>query len=144
MIDIHHKLSLDIGLDDLLGNARTIERGGERLSVPDFAWFAAHLIFKLYWEGVHNYGKGLYQYADLVRLVPCLDEPTFGRLTGILDSYNLVAGAYHVFSHLPDFGVLVPPHIRSFVDDAREPPKGTDPIEINDLGDAWPKLWGRR
>ena len=144
VVDIHHKLSLDIGLDDLLASVRSVECSGEQIKVPDFAWFGAHLIFKLYWEGVHNYGKGLYQYADLVRLIPFLDAPTFDRLTTILDTYNLVAGGYHVFRHLPDFGIAPPAHIQSFIDDAGEPPKGSDPIEINDLGDAWPKLWGRR
>ncbi len=144
VLDIHHKLSLDIGLDDLLLTVTSVERGGERINVPDFAWFAAHLIFKLYWEGVHSNGKGLYQCADLVRLIPHLDEPTFDRLANILDTYNLVAGGYYAFNHLADFGIAPPPHISRFIDDAQVPPSGSDPIEINDLGDVWPKLWGRR
>ena len=138
VLDIHHKLSLDIGLDDLLLTVTSVERSGERINVPDFAWFAAHLIFKLYWEGVHSYGKGLYQCADLVRLIPHLDEPTFDRLANILDSYNLVAGGYYAFNHLADFGIAPPPHIARFIDDAQVPPSGSDPIEINDLGDVWP------
>lgn len=144
VVDIHHKISLDIGLDELLPKAQIVERAGEHIRVPDFSWFAAHLIFKLYWEGVHQYGKGLYQYADLIRLIPYLDEATFNQLVNILDTYNLVAAGYHVFKHLPDFGVDPPPHIQGFIEDARAPPKGSDPIEDNDLGDVWPKLWGRR
>jgi hypothetical protein len=144
VLDIHHKLSLDIGLDDLLLTVTSVERGGEQINVPDFAWFAAHLIFKLYWEGVHNYGKGLYQCADLVRLIPHLDEPTFDRLVNILDTYNLAAGAFYAFNHLADFGIAPPPHIARFIDTARVPPNDGDPIEFNDLGDVWPKLWGRR
>jgi hypothetical protein len=144
VVDIHHKLSLDIELDDLLARRQVVERAGERLYVPDFAWAAAHLVYKIYWEGVHNYGKGLYQYADLIRLVPHLDPATFGRVVAILDSYNLVAGGYYTFLHLADFGIRLPPHIVAFLEDASEPPDGADPIDINDLGDVWPKLWGRR
>lgn len=144
VVDIHHKLSLDIELDDLLAHVQTVECAGERLYVPDLAWSTAHLIYKLYWEGVHKYSKGLYQYADLIRLVPRLDAASFGRTVAILDNYNLVAGGYYTLKHLADFGVPLPSFVQDFIHDARVPPEGADPIEINDLGDVWPKLWGRR
>lgn len=144
VVDIHHKLSLDIELDDLLAGVQAVECAGERLYVPDLAWSAAHLIYKLYWEGVHKYSKGLYQYADLIRLVPNLDPASFGRTVAILDTYNLVAGGYYTLKHLADFGVALPPYVQDFVEDASVPPDGADPIEINDLGDVWSKLWGRR
>lgn len=144
VVDIHHKLSLDIDLDGLLATAWRKSCSGSVLSVPDFAWFGAHLVFKLYWEGVHKYGKGFYQYADLLRLLPCLDAANFSRMVSILSEYHLVAGAYHVFKHVPDFGVDLPPHVAEFVAEAQIPPPGTDPIDTNDLGDVWPKLWNRR
>jgi len=144
VVDIHHKLSLDIELDGLLASSWHKTCSGTSIRVPDLAWFGAHLIFKLYWESVHTYGKGLYQYGDLVRLTPLLDPITFARLLSILEEHNLVAAAYHVFKHLPRFGVRLPMHIAGFVADAEAPPAGADPIDTNDLGDMWPKLWNRR
>ena len=117
VVDIHHKLSLDIELDGLLASSWHKPWSDGSLGVPDFAWFGAHLIFKLYWESVHAYGKGLYQYADLIRLVPMLDPITFVRLLSILEEHNLVAAAYHVFKHLPRFGVRLSAHIAGFVAD---------------------------
>lgn len=144
VVDIHHKLSLDIELDGLLASSWQKPYSGHVIGLPDFAWFGAHLVFKLYWESVHTYGKGLYQYADLVRLVPMLDPITFLRLVSILREHNLTAAGYHVFKHLPRFGVTLPAHVAAFVADSESPPPGTDPIESNDLGDMWPKLWNRR
>lgn len=142
--DIHHAMSLDIGLDELLATARSVSVDNETMRVPDDTWLAAHLIYKLYWEGAHNYAKGLYQYADLVRLLPRLNETVFARIVDILETYNLIAAGYHALKHLPKFGVALPPHIARFIADAQMPPAGGDPIGLNDLGDVWPKLWGRR
>lgn len=144
VVDIHHKLSLDIELDGLLASSWRKPCSGGLIGVPDIPWFAAHLIFKLYWESVHKYGKGLYQYADLVRLVPLLDQIAFARLVSILTEHNLVAAGHHVFKHVPRFGVALPDHVAAFVAETEVPPDGTDPIDANDLGDMWPKLWGRR
>ncbi|WP_380785929.1 nucleotidyltransferase family protein [Sphingomonas sp. R86521] len=144
VVDIHHKLSLDIELDGLLACSWQKLYPDHVIGLPDFAWFGAHLVFKLYWESVHAYGKGLYQYADLVRLVPMLDPITFLRLVSILREHNLTAAAYHVFKHLPRFGIALPDHVAAFIAEARVPRAGTDPIDTNDLGDMWPKLWNRR
>ncbi len=144
VVDIHHKISLDIELDALLATRQSVKVDGEKVYVPSYAWLAAHLIFKLYWEGVHNYGKGLYQYADLVRLIPHLDQSSFGQLVDILTSYNLIAGAHYVFKHVTKFGITVPRHIDDFIRESQYPQSDSDPIQINDLGDVWPKLWGRR
>jgi len=144
VVDIHHKVSLDIELRGLLAATQRVVRAEASLSVPDLAWFGAHLIFKLYWESVHKYGKGLYQFADVVRLAPLLDDRIFARLVVILENHKLLAAGYHVLKHVPDFGVALPPHVANFIADMRSPPLDTDPIETNDLGDMWPKLWGRR
>ncbi len=144
VVDIHHKLSLDIELDGLLASSWAKPVGDTLLRLPDLAWFGAHLVFKLYWESVHTYGKGLYQYADLVRLVPLLDPITFLRLVSILRDHNLTAAGYHVFKHLPRFGITLPAYVADFIVEAAVPPPGTDPIDTNDLGDLWPKLWNRR
>jgi hypothetical protein len=142
--DIHHAMSLDIGLDELLANSQRISVANESIRVPDEAWFTAYLIYKLYWEGVHNYAKGLYQYADLIRLVPKLNETVFARVVEILENHNLIAAGYHTLKHLHKFGIVLPTYIANFIIDAQYPPAGSDPTGLNDLGDPWPKLWGRR
>ena len=142
--DIHHSMSLEIGLDELLATSRRITVANEPVRVPNEVWQAVHLIYKLYWEGVHNYAKGLYQYSDLVRLLPKLNAAHFARVVDILETYNLVAAGYHTLKHLHKFGVVLPPHIVNFIADAQYPPAGSDPNGLNDLGDVWPKLWGRR
>lgn len=144
VVDIHHKLSLDIELDGLLAASWAKPVGDALLRLPDLGWFGAHLVFKLYWESVHTYGKGLYQYADLIRLTPMLDPISFLRLVSILRDHNLTAAGYHVFKHLPRFGLVLPDHVADFVAEAAVPLPGTDPIDTNDLGDLWPKLWNRR
>jgi hypothetical protein len=144
VVDIHHALALDMGLDDLLASVRTIRTSGLTLKVPDNAWLAAHLVYKLYWEGVHGYEKGLYQYADLVRLAPNLDAVTFDHFVDILRNRNLLAAGYYVFRRLPEFGISLPPYALRFIEQAALPPKDSEPTQVNDLGDMWPKLWGRR
>ncbi len=143
-VDIHHAISLDIPLRDLLAHARTVSFGGDTLRVPDDAWLMAHLVFKIYWEGVHNYGKCLYEYADLVRLVPHISERDFDRMVEILTIYNLLAAGHYVFRRLHLFGIEVPPRFAGFIRETGVPPLQADPIRINDLGDMWPKIWGRR
>ena len=143
-LDIHYALSLDIALDDLLAHTCTLSVSGQTLRVPDDAWLAAHLVFKIYWEGVHNYRKGLYEYADLVRLIPRLEVGTFERLVNILGKHNLLAAGYYVFRRIPLFGISLPEHIIRFIAETELPPVASNPIRLNDLGDMWPKLWGRR
>jgi hypothetical protein len=156
-VDVHHALSLDIGLYDLLENARRVASGGSAARIPDDAWLTAHLIYKIYWEGVHHYGKGLYQFADLVRLVPSLDGSTCTRLIEILERENLVAPAHYTLRRVPAFGVELPAPLMSFVAETFEPPGQGDsersdpfatsaasPTRLNDYGDMWARVWGQR
>jgi hypothetical protein len=158
IVDIHHALSLDIGVEELLTAAQVVQSGEWQARVPSDAWLTAHLIYKIYWEGVHNYGKGLYQFADLVRLVPLLDSRTFSVLVAILERHNLVAAGHYVLRRLATFGIDVPDHVLGFIEDTRIPPmQGSpthqdpfdrstraDPGRLNDLGDMWARLWGHR
>jgi hypothetical protein len=143
-VDIHHALSLDIPLAELLSHTRKLHVAGETFTVPDDAWLAVHLVFKLYWEGVHSYRKGLYAYADLIRLIPRLESEPFERVTAILEKHNLLAAGHYVFRRLPLFGLDLPDHIVHFIEATASPPLTTEPLQANDLGDMWPKLWGRR
>lgn len=159
LVDIHHALSLDIELDHLLSRTRQRSLHGLTARLPDDAWLAAHLIFKIYWEGLHNYGKGLYQYADLVRVVPLLEPAVFADLVSILSDHSMVAAGHYVLRRLPLFGVQLPAHIDEFVTATCVPPgvsqdpvrgpfsrhsRGGSAARHNDLGDMWPHLWGHR
>jgi hypothetical protein len=143
-VDVHHAISHDIPLDDLLDTRRRLETAAGSSHVPSTAWIVAHLVFKLYWEGVHHYGKMLYEYADLVRLMPLLDAATVAQVTAILDRYELTAAGYYVFRRLPEFGIAPAGHILDFLAASGAIEAHGDPIQCNDLGDMWPKLWGRR
>jgi hypothetical protein len=103
------------------------------------------LIYKIYWEGVHNYGKGAYQFADLVRLIPATTELTFARLVRILETHRLEAAGYFVLRRLKqNFGLVLQPEIETFLEHASHGPPDREPFQVNDLGDMWPKLWGAR
>lgn len=71
-LDLHTGLSHDIPAAPLLTSSRQFFYRGVGVPIPSPAWQMFHTIYKLYWEGVFNYGKGIYQYADLCRLAPRL------------------------------------------------------------------------
>ena len=158
LVDIHHSLSLDISLDPVLASAHRVETAGHSACVPSDCWLAVHMIYKIYWEGVQHYGKGLYQYADLVRLVPHMTQGEFDEVTDTLNRFNIVAAGHYVLRRLPLFGVTSPEwvqeHVRStFRPAAPEEESGDDPFpppadvvaaDLNDLGDMWARLWGQR
>jgi hypothetical protein len=145
IIDVHHGLSKEISVDLLLANRRTVTVNGQPFSVPAPAWAAFQLIFKIYWEGVHTYQEGAYQYADLCRLVPQLTDSDIAELLQILAQWKLEAAGYFVLRRLgPEFGVDVGPELTRFFQRAGRPSRKLNPIAENDLGDMWPKLWGLR
>jgi hypothetical protein len=143
-VDIHHAISHDIPLVDLLGKSREISYDDFKVRVPSETWLLFHLVFKIYWEGVHNYRKGLYEYADLIRLMRNIDPSTIGELSEILERHNLLAAGYYVLRRLPHFGYSPGPEVLGFLARTADPGDADDAIRLNDLGDMWPKMWGRR
>lgn len=144
-LDIHHGISLDIGIDGVIDTAVRAPSGPYASFIPSPEWMALHLIFKIYWEGVHSYGKGLYQYADLARLVQKMDHRTQAALIHLLEHYRLGPAGYYVLRRLNDgLAMDLPTRMASFLVRASRPETREDPLEVNDLGDMWPKLWGRR
>jgi Uncharacterised nucleotidyltransferase len=144
-LDIHHGLCLDIDVDEVVDSRIPATADGLRTWVPRPEWMAFHLIFKLYWEGVHNYRKGGYQFADMVRLAPSLRGPTAAALIRLLERYSLEAGGYYVLRRLHSpFGVRLDPQLDAFLERSGVPPHDRFPEEANDLGDMWPKVWGFR
>ena len=142
-VDVHHGLSLDLSVANLVKEGVEIEFEGQGISIPRASWLAFHVIYKIYWEGVHAYGKGLYQYADLVRLIKKLSEVEVLNLIKLIDDSNLRVAALYVLRRLPyHFDTLLHPHLQNYLDTTM-PKVGSDPMKLNDLGDMWEKLWGR-
>jgi hypothetical protein len=145
--DIHHALSLDLPADDMLATTRSVRACGGQVKVPSPAWLACHLIFKIYWEGVHTYRKGLYQFADLQRHVRTMSAADFATLLHLLVRHRLEVAGYYVLRRLEtDFGETLPQLVTNFLDAQTFAPPGeeVDARALNDLGDMWPKLWGYR
>lgn len=144
-LDVHHGLTHEVAVEDLVRSAERRLLHGLPVRVPQTSWLAFHLIFKLYWEGVHHYRKGIYQYADLVRLLPCMDAAQTQLLFEILRRFRLEAAGYYVLRRLEsDFGLVPSEQLRTFLEEAAQAPDQGDPTSWNDLGDMWPKLWGFR
>jgi hypothetical protein len=144
--DIHHGICLDIPVDSMVDSARTVNGQDQSVRVPQPEWMMLQLIFKIYWEGVQRYRmRGLYQYADVVRLVDEIKGPAALRLFELLKQYELEAAAYYVLRRVEtDFGLTVGPELRDFLNEASIPPTDYSPTDLNDMGDMWPRLWGFR
>lgn len=145
-VDVHHGLCLDITVDDVVSSARRSSGDSYSPLIPSPTWALFHLIFKIYWEGVHNYRKGGYQYADVVRLTSSiLTDRDARQLVELLHAYGLRAAGYFVLRRLvSEFGLQLQPSLLEFLEENSHPPKDAFPLDENDLGDMWPKLWGYR
>jgi hypothetical protein len=144
-LDLHHGLCLDIPVDDAVSSATRVPAADHKLSVPSRPWLLLHLIFKVYWEGVYNYRRGAYQYADVLRLLEGLDVEDATELMSLLEKYQLEAAGHYVLRRVPsDLGTPLSPVLQDYVDRTAQAPTEVFPTDVNDLGDMWPKLWGRR
>ena len=145
-LDIHHGICLDIPVDSMVETARQVTAHGYTVRVPQPEWMMLQLIFKIYWEGVQRYRmRGLYQYSDVIRLVPEIEGHAAARLFELLRDYELEAAAYYVLRRVEtDFGLTVGPELRDFLNQASIPPTDYLPSDVNDMGDMWPRLWGFR
>jgi hypothetical protein len=144
-VDLHHGLSLEVGVEELVQKSATKLWNGCSISIPPIEWILYHLVYKIYWEGVHNYRKGLYQYADLIRLIEHVTREEFERFVLLLDRHNLRVGGYFVLRRLEsEFRATIAPEIKEFLEDVAQAPPGRVPAQENDFGDMWFKLWGQR
>ena len=145
-LDIHHGICLDIEVDSMVDSARKDTRHGYTAWIPQPEWMMLQLIFKIYWEGVQRYNsRGVYQFADVVRLAEQIRGDAASRLFELLGQYELEAAAYYVFRVLEStFGVNLNPELREFLGRASVPPSDRLPEDVNDKGDMWPRLWGFR
>lgn len=144
-VDIHHGLSLDIGGEPAVRSRRRVGSDGVSLWVPAPEWLLLHTIYKIYWEGVHSYNKGGYQFADLAAQVACADSDTLMRLFDLLENYALEAAGFYVLRRLhSDLHMALPAEIEAFLELTARVETRAEAMPMNDLGDMWPKLWGHR
>lgn len=144
-VDVHHGLSREISAQAAIDDRQTITYRGCEYDIPSFAWAMFHAIFKLYWEGVHGYDKGIYSYADIARLAPRLGPDDVEQLDALLTEWQLQAAAFYILRRLPsDFGVPLSTPIARLVERCAIPNRTSTAKEQNDMGDVWMKLWGLR
>jgi hypothetical protein len=144
-VDIHHGLSHEMPVEPLVENAWTYQYEKWCLRLPPIEWILLHLIYKLYWEGVHNYGKGGYQFADLIRLLPRINGKCFRRFVQLLEQFKLEAAGFYTLRRLEsNFGIRLRADVMEFLAVAGRPSAALKPIYENDLGDMWPRIWGVR
>jgi Uncharacterised nucleotidyltransferase len=144
-LDIHHGICLDIDIEPVVAARVNTPNADYAPAVPSLPWMLFHLVYKIYWEGVHNYRKGAYQYADVVRVVPKLAPSEISEFVGLLKEYRLEAAGFYVLRRLATaFNMSLPPELQNFIDATEQPPVYSYPEEVNDLGDMWPKIWGYR
>ena len=142
-VDIHHAISLDIGLEQLLGNAVVRRYGESQVMLPKPAWSLLHLIFKIYWEAGHAPKPALYQFADIYRLVTVLVRSDADELGDLLLRYGLGIAFLWVMRRLGnDFGVVLSPDLALIFDELGRLAKN-DPAfsQTNNIGDVWENLW---
>jgi len=145
ILDVHHGLTQSISIDNVLESSKRISYQGSEFRVVSNAWALFHLISKIYLEGVNNYITGVYQYADLTRLVRLLTRADIEEVKTLLNRYVLRAGGFYVLRRIESvFNEKLPLSLRTFIDSASLPPLNSNPVEENDFGDMWQKLWGYR
>ena len=145
VVDMHHGISPEITVDPLIASRVAIPAGQGIVHVPRDSWTMLHMIYKIYWEGVHTYREGFYQYGDLCRLAMRIAPDEVEHLRTLLAEYRLKAAAYYVLRRLgPELRTPLPPALIQVMEDGAIPPEDVRARDENDLGDMWPKLWGRR
>ncbi|RUV91985.1 hypothetical protein EOA88_09550, partial [Mesorhizobium sp. M5C.F.Ca.IN.020.14.1.1] len=144
-LDLHTGLSHDIPVAGVMGSSRILQYRACTLRIPSRPWQLLHTIYKLYWEGVFSYGKGLYQFADICRLVPRLTDDESIEFLELLEKWRLEAGGRYILSRLPSaFDISITGRLEDFLGSSAVPRLGAKPQEENNFGDVWSKLWGYR
>ena len=93
---------------------------------------------------MHTYGTGLYQYADMMRLISLMTQDDLAVLEQMLDRYQLRAAGYYVLRRLQSAFGMAPNAALGALMSRLAVPQGPDCRRENDFGDMWDKLWGSR
>jgi hypothetical protein len=141
ILDIHHGITGRITTAPIL-ETRVEHRG---LPVPSVPWCLFHAVSKIYWEGIKTYRHGLHQYADLLGLLDVGTEADVEAFLALVEAHELTVGAYYVLRRLESaFHWPIGPVLEKFVSAHAVADEGRSPVQVNDYGDMWPKLWGYR
>jgi len=144
LVDIHHAIGSGVPADDIMN--RPIEHvwNGTKVLLPPREWAAFHALLKLYWEGGQTYRKGLQYLADVTRILRTMSDDEQDVLVSLIEGYNLRAGGYYVLRRLPAcMGVDLSDAVHDALDKWSSAPPGETPQSYNDIGDFWPRLFGR-
>ncbi len=139
VVDAHHGINPAVSTRRLLRDAVRLDG----LCLADRSWSIALAVYKLYWEGVQRFGRGAHQCADVAALVATASPAEHARALEIVIELGLSAGAAYVLRRLPSLGVPLSAPLAAHVEAMAEPLPGAD-LGPNDLGDHWPRIWGRR
>jgi hypothetical protein len=144
-VDLHWALAPEIPLDGILETVVADENAPEHCLYPGRSWLAFAAVYKLYTDATFGYRSGLHMYCDLARLIARMDAGEVAELLALVGAYNLAAPAGYVLRRLAgDLDQEIPEGVRAFVEDFERAVPGGSPMDKNDYGDMWPKLWGRR
>jgi hypothetical protein len=144
LVDIHHAIGSGVSAEDIMD--RPIEHvwNGTKICLPPREWAAFHALLKLYWEGGQSYRKGFQYLADLARILTTMSEDEQDMLVSLIEGYNLGAGGYYVLRRLPAcMDIDLSGAVHDALDGWASAPPGETPQSYNDLGDFWPRLFGR-
>ena len=144
LVDIHHAIGSGVSAEDIMD--RPIEHvwNGTKIFLPPREWAAFHALLKLYWEGGQAYRKGFQYLADVTRIVATMSDEEQDVLVSLVEGYNLKAGGYYVLRRLPAcMGVDLSDGVHDALDRWSSAPPGETPQSYNDIGDFWPRLFGR-
>ena len=144
LVDIHHAIGSGVSADDIMNRPVEHVWNGTKILLPPREWAAFHALLKLYWESGHNYRKGFQYLADIARIFSTMSEDEKEALISLVEGYNLKAGGYYVLRRLPacmetDFS----DGFRNTLNGWSNVPPGETPQSYNDIGDFWPRLFGR-
>jgi hypothetical protein len=147
VLDIHHGLatSRDIAVEPLINTCNSINFEEFKLNIPDLSWLLLHLVYKVYWEGNYGQKNTFYQYADICRLVLCMNDKEFKSFYSLLKKYDLELAGYFVIKRLQtDFSISPSEETSYFLE------KMSSVVDNNENSshehiikgeDMWSKLW---
>jgi hypothetical protein len=145
LIDIHHSIGAGIPANDILDRPAPHDWNGTRFLLPPREWMAFHALLKLYWEGGQSYRKGFQYFADFARIVPRMDEEEIDGFAGLVEGNNLRPGGYYVLRRIETcLGHEFPEPFGDLLDLWSVLRPGETPSSSNDIGDFWPRMFGRR
>ncbi|HKJ72899.1 MAG TPA: nucleotidyltransferase family protein [Alphaproteobacteria bacterium] len=144
LIDIHHSVGAGVSAEDIMDRFKPHVWNSSEIYLPPCEWMAFHALLKLYWEGGQGYRKGFQYLADFARILPLMTEEELDGFIGLVEGHNLKAGGYYVMRRMPAcIGIDFSDAMKDVLEQWSTPPGSETPASYNDIGDFWPRLFGR-